>query len=208
MVEIAQRYRSEPFNAVLNRWGVLFCLFNGALSTGGFLLLYTLFKGAGPMPALQALQLAAVGGFGAPIVMRAKILTARLPGGQQFAVGPDFVVETFLDVIDRKLDQLRAKVRYDTVHELMKDIDFQKAKLKLTAQLYLAMQNVDENEIADLRCCIDELESTSDSEMDPQEKSYNLGYYLLDLVGRDFLTHVMTEYREELRVNGPPPLES
>jgi hypothetical protein len=204
MMEIIQRYKSEPFSAVFTTWGELFCLFNGLMSAAGFLLLYYMALDGQPMTVLEGLKLAALGGFGAPVILRAKILTGRLPDGQEVPVGPDYVVQTFLDVIDRKLDQLRARVRYDTVHRLMKDIDFEKARLKLTSQLYLAMQSVSEAELAEFRARVDELYRIDDATMDRQEKAYNLGYYLLDLVGRDFLEHVVGQYRDELSISRPP----
>lgn len=204
-VELFQRYKAEPLRAVFSLWGLLFSLFNGVVSAGAYLLLFTWSAGSDAMPVLEQLNLVATGGIGAAVVLRAKIFTARLADGQEVAVGPDYVVRTFLDVIDRKLDQARARARYDAVHELMKDIDFRKAKLKLSAQLYLAMQSVSEEEIAEFRRCVDELDRTDDAVMEPQEKSYNLGYYLLDLVGEEFLKHVVKEYRDELEV-GPPSI--
>jgi hypothetical protein len=206
MMEIIQRYKAEPFSAVFTVWGELFCLFNGLVSAGAYLLLYLMAPEGEPATFLGHLKLAAIGGFGAAVVLRAKIITARLPDGQAVAVGPDYVVQTFLDVIDCKLDQLRARVRYDTVHRLMKDIDFDKAMLKLTSQLYLAMQSVSEAELAEFRARVDELYRIDEVQMDRQEKAYNLGYYLLDLVGKEFLEHVVDQYRDELAVHRPPAL--
>lgn len=203
MMEIGQRYKSEPFSAVLTVWSEAFCLFNGLMSAGAYLLLYYVTQSGEPTAGLQNLKLAAIGGFAAPVILRAKLITARLPDGQEVALGPDYVIQTFLDVIDRKLDQRRARVRYDTVHRVMKDIDFEKAKLKLSSQLYLAMQSVSEAELAEFRARVDELYRIDDSKMDRQEKSYNLGYYLLDLVGRDFFEHVVDQYRDELSINRP-----
>ena len=203
MMEIGQRYKAEPFSATRTIWSELFCLFNGLMSAGAYLLLYYVTQNGEPTAGLENLKLAAIGGFGAPVILRARLITARLPDGQEVALGPDYVIQTFLDVIDRKLDQRRARVRYDTVHRVMKDIDFEKAKLKLTSQLYLAMQSVSEAELAEFRLRVDELYRIDDSKMDRQEKSYNLGYYLLDLVGRDFFEHVVDQYREELTVSRP-----
>ena len=71
----------------------------------------------------------------------------------------------------------------------MQGVDFEKAKMRLPKELFLAMQSVPEDEAAQVARPIDEIDSMDG--LNSQDKSYLLGYYLLDLVGKEFLTSVL-----------------
>ena len=193
-VEILQRYRDAPFRAIFNLWAVGYVLLNAAISYGAF---WVVFHWAGtPSPApsgesntLQLLGLSATAGFGGAALIRARFTSIRLPNGQEFGIGPAIVIETLLSVIDRQLDRQLATARYDTVHKLMQGIDFEKAKLRLPKELFLAMQSIPEDEAAQVARPIDEIASMDG--LSSQDKSYLLGYCLLDLVGKDFLASVL-----------------
>ena len=193
-VEILQRYRDAPFRAIFNLWGVGYVLLNAAISYGTFWVVYH-WTGTPPPAsseesnALQLLGLSATAGFGGAAVIRARFASIRLPDGQEFGIGPTIVIETLLSVVDRQLDRQLATARYDTVHKLMQGVDFEKAKMRLPKELFLAMQSVPEDEAAQVARPIDEIDSMDG--LNSQDKSYLLGYYLLDLVGKEFLTSVL-----------------
>ena len=71
----------------------------------------------------------------------------------------------------------------------MEGIDFERAKKRLPRELFLAMQSVPEEEAAHIARPIDEIDRMDD--LTSQDKSYLLGYYLLDLVGNEFLASVL-----------------
>ena len=77
------------------------------------------------------------------------------------------------------------------MHELMVGIDFEGAKRRLPRELFLAMQSVPEEEAAQVSRPIDEIDRMDD--LSSQDKSYLLGYYLLDLVGKEFLAAVLED---------------
>ena len=201
-VEILQRYRDAPFRAVFNLWGVGYVLLNAAISYGTFWVAY---HWAGTPPAaasaesntLQLLGLSATAGFGGAAVIRARLTSIRLPNGQEFGIGPAIVIETLLSIVDRQLDRQLATARYNTVHQLMEGIDFEKAKMRLPKELFLAMQSIPEDEAAQVARRIDEIDSMDG--LSSQDKSYLLGFYLLDLVGKEFLTSVLNnpQFRSE-----------
>ena len=70
------------------------------------------------------------------------------------------------------MDRQLATARYDTVHELMQGIDFEKAKLRLPKELFLAMQSVPEDEAAQVARPIDEIDRRDD--LSSQDKSFGL----------------------------------
>ena len=144
-VEILQRYRDASFRAVFNAWGIGYVLLNAAVSYGAFWVVYH-WIGTAPADAtgqpdpLQLLGLAAGAEFGGAALIRARLATIRLPGGQEFGFGPVIVIETLLSVVDRQLDRQLATERYYTVHVLMDGIDFERARKRLPMELFLALQ--------------------------------------------------------------------
>ena len=195
-VEILQRYRDAPFRAVFNGWGIGYVVLNAAVSYDAFWVLYHWLDtppaaASGQSDTLHLLGLAAGAGFGGAALIRARLATVRLPSGQEFGFGPVIVIETLLSVVDRQLDRQLATERYHTVHELMVGIDFERAKRRLPRELFLVMQSVPEEEAAQVSRPIDEIDRMDD--LSSQDKSYLLGYYLLDLVGKEFLAAVLED---------------
>ena len=93
--------------------------------------------------------------------------------------------------IDHRRETASRAERYHTVHELMVGIDFERAKMRLPRELFLAMQSVPEEEAAQVSRPIDEIDRMDD--LSSQDKSYLLGYYLLDLVGKEFLAAALED---------------
>ncbi len=52
-----------------------------------------------------------VAGFGAMIVMRSKLFNFKTQSGEEFAIGPDAVLSTFLSSVDRNIDRNRSRRR-------------------------------------------------------------------------------------------------
>ena len=121
---------------------------------------------SGQSDTLHLLALAAGAGFGGAALIRARLATIRLPSK-------------------------RCCPSLHTVHELMVGIDFERAKRRLPRELFLAMQSVPEEEAAQVSRPIDEIDRMDD--LTSQDKSYLLGYYLLDLVGKEFLAAVLED---------------
>ena len=134
----------------------------------------------GQSETLHLLGLAAGAGFGGAALIRARRATIRLPSK-------------------------RCVHRYHKVHELMVGIDFERAKRRLPRELFLAMQSVPEEEAAQVSRPIDEIDRMDD--LSSQDKSYLLGYYLLDLVGKEFLAAVLEDLtrRAEYLLPEVPP---
>ena len=91
------------------------------------------------------------------------------------------------------------------VHELMEGMDFERARKRLPRELFLAMQGVPAAEAARVAKPIDEIDRMD--HLDSQDKSYLLGYYLLDLVGKEFLASILADPDRRavylLRVDAP-----
>lgn len=202
-VEVFQRYRAEPFQALWNRWGGLYVGFNGAVAAAAFAVAHASQDLASTSPGLTLLQWSAAAGFGSSVLLRSKLLNVQMTGGKEIALGPEIVVQTFLAIVDRELDRLRARRRFDTVHRLFAGIDFERSKLRLPLQVFQAMQGVTEEETQTLMARVaevDEMKTLGD-----EDKAFLLGFYLLDLVGEEFLTEVLDRYKSEFSAAGSPP---
>lgn len=140
--EIISRYRDEPLRATANRYGIGYLVLDAVISAAayGFLLRYP--TQILPIVASDPLMAALVAGFGAMAVLRSKFLIFRAEDGKEYPIEPSIVMETFLRMLDRKIDRLRARKPQERVFEQMKDIaDFDPVANYLEASL-LSFQNL------------------------------------------------------------------
>ncbi len=144
--EIASRYRDEPFRAIANWYGASYLTVNGLASAAAYGLLLRYPKQILAPIAGDPLMGALTAGFGAMAVLRSKFFIFRSDDGKEYPIGPSIVMETFLRVLDRKIDRLRASKRQQRVFEKMKDItNFKSAADYLEASL-LSFQNLSDEE--------------------------------------------------------------
>lgn len=197
-IEIFQRYRAEPFHALGNVWGLGYVVFNAAVALAAMFVLVRSEALSGKTSELDLLRWSAAAGFGSAAMLRTKLLNIRNGDGKEFALGPELVVQTFLSVIDREIDRLRARSRFATVWKLFEGVDFEKAKVSLPIHVFQAMQRVTEEDTQKLMKRVGEVDALKT--LPPRDKAFQLGFYLLDLVGEEFLTDVMTRHGAEFRV--------
>jgi hypothetical protein len=188
--EIMSRYKAAPIKAVSTIWGAIYLVVNAGLSLLAFQLLIFIGTVTDATPSVDVLKYALFAGFGAMVIIRAKLFDVKLSGGESVSVGPDFVVDTFLNFLDREIDRNRACARAKTVKGIMADIKYDEAKLPLITLMTRSMQNISSTELAELGKKIAELDNL---EMPAQVKSYSLGFLMLDLAGEKFLNDVFNE---------------
>jgi hypothetical protein len=148
--EIVSRYRDEPLRATANRYGTGYLLLNGLASIAAYGLLLRYSTQILPSVAGDPLMAALVAGFGSMAVLRSKLFIFRTEDGKEYPIGPSIVMETFLRMLDRKIDRLRASKRQQRVFDQMKDItDFDAVANYLEATL-LSFQNLGQEEKGDI----------------------------------------------------------
>ena len=154
--EIISRYRDEPLLATINRYGLGYAAVNGALSAAAFALLSRYSTQLFPTATADWLLRAFWAGFGAMVVMRSKLFIFRSDDGKDYPIGPAIVMESFLRMLDRKIDRFRASRRQARVFTAMSDItDFKTAADYLSASL-LSFQNLSAEEKAEISTVIKE----------------------------------------------------
>ena len=201
--EIVSRYRDEPLRATANQYGIGYLVLNGLLAAAayGILLRYPtqILSPIGGDPLLQAI----VAGFGAMAVLRSKLFIFRAEDGKDYPIGPSIVMETFLRMLDRKIDRLRASIRQQRVFEQMKDIaDFDAVANYLEASL-LSFQNLSEEEKADITEVIQEYRSQM--AWPAPLRTMAVGFAFLTIAGEENFDQVMTNLKNYLaKVQGQP----
>jgi hypothetical protein len=199
LVELLSRYRDEPFKVIAqSHFAWVYMGLNGVLALGAHWVLINSEWGADASNVdLAGLALSA--GLGAAVILRSRVFTARL-GDEQVSIGPGYVVDQLLQIIDAQIDRRRALQRVQLVVDAMDCKDFEKAKTFASTMITGSRQNLTLQEQKDLAAQIREVQ---DRRIGDQEKAYALGFILLDFMGEEFLDEI-TKRLPRLSVPGEP----
>jgi hypothetical protein len=200
--ELLSRYKDAPYAALRTLGGWTYILANVLAG----LLALALIHGLRPDFAFPAVGQAdpvfgakwwtrvLVAGLGAMAFFRSSLFTIRV-GNAEVQGGPAFIFQVLLDVADRDVDRTRAKVRARLVVEIMKDIDFNKAKGVLPSYSFALMQHITSEEQSQFN-----LGHTAlvESKIDQELKVLTLGLSLMNLVGEDVLRMAVDNLRRRI----------
>jgi hypothetical protein len=114
LVELLSRYRDEPLKVIAtSQFAWVYLLLNGFLALGAHAVL--LDQGFAALDSMiQRFGVATSAGIGAAVVLRSRVFTARL-GDEQVSIGPGYVVDQLLSIIDAPIDRRRALQRVQIV---------------------------------------------------------------------------------------------
>ncbi len=186
LVELLSRYRDEPFKVIAQSYFAwVYLALNGVLALGAHWVLLTGEWGV-DATTIDRAKLAIAAGLGAAVILRSRVFTAKL-GGDQVSIGPGYVVDQLLSIIDAQIDRRRALQRVQIVVEAMEGKDFEKATTFASTMITGSRQNLTLQEQKHLGVQIREVQVLRISE---QEKAYALGFILLDFMGEEFLTEI------------------
>lgn len=202
LVELLSRYRDEPLKVIAtSQFAWVYLLLNGLLALGAHGIL--LDSGLTEIETLtQRAALGVAAGLGAAVVLRSRVFTARL-GDEQISIGPGYVVDQLLGIIDAQIDRRRALQRVQIVVEVMDRKDFDGSRIHASTMITGSRQNLSLQEQKDLA---NQIREVVDRKIPDQEKAYALGFILLDFMGEEFLKTVAIKLPtlEELAVGGSP----
>jgi hypothetical protein len=134
-------------------------------------------------------------GVSAMAFFRTSLFVVRA-GDRDVGVGPSGFLQIFLGAADRSVDRKRAAARSDAVTEVMKDIDFAKARKALPPHCLALMQNVSPEDQQVLNRVVEDLDKR---DAEPNVKALLLGIELINVVGVDVLTTAVKSVGEQLR---------
>ncbi|MGA1864317.1 MAG: hypothetical protein ACMUHX_04575 [bacterium] len=192
VAELLSKFKDEPFNVIKGNataWGYI--ILNLIIVSVAF---YFLTKTSlfGKMET-DLLKAALTAGLGSSLLMRSKFLKVNI-SGKEAAVGPEIIVNVLLETLEKKIDRDRAIVRKDLVEELMVDIDFSRAKDYVVTTI-IASSQINSEETT--KAVMKEAEKIENSPIDDIEKSYALGYLVMDIMGEKFLKGLFNNKNKE-----------
>lgn len=186
LVELLSRYRDEPIKVIAtSQFAWVYLLLNGLLALGAHALLLDSDFAEIETPVRRA-GLAVASGLSAAVILRSRVFTARL-GDEQVSIGPGYVVDQLLSIIDAQIDRRRALQRVQIVVDLMKGKDFDGSRIHSSTMITGSRQNLSLQDQKDLA---NQIREVVDRKIPDQEKAYALGFILLDFMGEEFLKAV------------------
>lgn len=199
--ELVARYRDAPLKAASSPSGIIYIGIN-ALASVVALLLIDKFKwnfGIEDPDARFATQLL-VAGFGAMALFRSSLFIVRV-GNSDVAVGPSGFLQIILAAADRGVDRGQAKSRADTVAEIMKDVDFTKARLELPMTCFALLQNVPGEE---QQAVSREIKQIAEADVSHHAKVLSLGLTLINVVGELSLRAAVRALGQQIKFEESP----
>lgn len=139
-------------------------------------------------------------GFSAMFVLRSSFFSYYdKDSGKTVSIGLAAILEIFLDTAERSFDQEQSVCILKVVKNIMKDVDFAKASLDLTATCLNLMQNVSTDEQKQLS---ESLKSVSEKGITSNEtKSLNLGILLSRITGVTLLAQAVESCFETIKIS-------
>jgi hypothetical protein len=120
-------------------------------------------------------------------------------GDKTIEIGAGAILQVFLNTADRSFDQTRSNKELSVVKEVMKNVDFDKAKLALPTTCFNIMKNVSKEEQDRVSSDVKKL---SDSDLDNHTKSVNLGILLSKITNLILLESAVESLSDSIVLEG------
>lgn len=189
LIELLSRYRDEPIKVIAtSQFAWVYLLLNGLMGIGAHAVLLDSGFTSIDTPTSRA-SLAVGSGVSAALILRSRVFTARL-GDEQVSIGPGYIVDQLLGIIDAQIDRRRALQRVSIVVGVMDGKDFDGSRIHAATMITGSRQNLSLQDQKDLA---NQIREVVDRKIPDQEKSYALGFILLDFMGEEFLQAVASK---------------
>jgi hypothetical protein len=186
LIELLSRYRDEPIKVIAtSQFAWVYLLLNGLMAIGAHAVLLDSGFTTIETPTSRA-TLAVGSGVSAALILRSRVFTARL-GDEQVSIGPGYIVDQLLGIIDAQIDRRRALQRVSIVVGVMDGKEFDGSRIHAATMITGSRQNLSLQAQQDLA---NQIREVVDRKIPDQEKSYALGFILLDFMGEEFLKAV------------------
>jgi len=199
--EIIGKFRDEPIKTLRSGYAVCYHVFNGLIAV--FALKLLILNGVKSEADLDKIKIVLIAGLGSMLIMRSKLFNIKV-GDDEVAVGPDQIMTVFLNFMNSSINRVRSLTRMRFVTEKLQDIDFD--KVYVHCKVVIDSSQINENDLKKVKDKIDAL--VGDDKYTKQQKSYLLGFFLLNEMGEDFVSAIFDKSPLEWKYRAPPPEES
>jgi len=117
------------------------------------------------------------------VILRSSFASIKV-GNKNIEAGIGAILQVFLSSADRSFDQRRSNEELSAIENVMKTVNFDKAKLALPTTCFTIMKNVSQDEQDRISADVKKLSS---SNLDNNTKSINLGILLTNVTGLPLL---------------------
>jgi hypothetical protein len=180
--ELVSRYQDRPGRLLGEYATIVYVLVNAVsgLAALDIVIVTHIFEKSDPAWLYQML----LAGFGAVAFFRTSLFTVRI-GGTDVGIGPSALLQSLLNAADRMLDRGQAGGRAGDAAEIMRKVDFAKARTALPVLCMIAVQGIPDDVQENVSKQIEAVNARND--ITPEAKSIILGIYLIRIVGPDVL---------------------
>jgi hypothetical protein len=195
LTEIASRYRDEQMKAITSPDGMVYILFNGAISTFALVLIWH-FQGNPEFTFFKNNPLgAAIGaGFGATAIMRTRLAVIKGSDDKDVSIGPDIILSLLMTMIDRRIDRWRSLRRQQIIAQYFDELkalgSTDDASEYLLGSL-VSFQNISETDKKEVNAQVQQNKSAK--VRDSHIQLTTLGYIFLTVVGEENFEQVLRE---------------
>ena len=195
LTEIASRYRDEQVKAITSPDGLIYILFNGAISTFALILVWYFHDNpAFAMITKSPLGAAIAAGFGATAVMRTRLAVIKGSDNKDVSIGPDIVLSLLLTLIDRRIDRWRSLRRQRLIAERFEELkalgSIDDASEYLLGSL-ISFQNISETDKKEVNAQVQQNKAAK--VRDPYIQLTTLGYIFLTVIGEENFDQALRE---------------
>lgn len=194
--ELLSRYKDDPGETLRSGSGLLYMAVNGGAAALAYWLMQVFDFHFGTQEGLRrdVIQ-TAVAGLAAMAFFRTSFLNVR-SGSNDISVGPNLILESFLQTIDRHHDRRMAAPRSKLAASIMNGVSFERAQFSLPEHCLSLMQNISPDEQAALG---DSVKGIAEDPSNDRAKSINLGLTLLNLFGEEVLRQAVETLGESIK---------
>ncbi len=191
IAELFSKFKDEPLYILKKLPAWFYILLNIAISCICLYILTqtTLFD---TTDQLEGIKAAITAGLGSIVLMRSKFLKVNI-NGKEAAIGPEFIINVCLETLERAIDRDRAHTRKDLVEKCMADIDFNKAREYTITTIIASSQTTSPHTAKELMEQAEDIKKLAGD----TEKSFALGYLVLDNMGEKFLGSLFHDKNRE-----------
>jgi gamma-glutamyl AIG2-like cyclotransferase len=181
--ELVTKFTDEPLKAIGTTQAFAYHLVNGSVSA---LALWVLeINGAKVDTPLAVAQAVATAGLGSMLILRSKLFNFKV-NDKEVSFGPEQLVKVFFSYMESAIDRIRSRYRVEFVKTVMDNVSFNGVYAYTKAMLDAAQALPKD----DKESLLHEIDSLNDDVDEVQNKSYRLGFLLMNAMGEDFVSEL------------------